>query len=73
MALRNKPTVALVTTQFWDQGDFVAEAGGMPDLPRVQLPHPVAGTGGAAMGELARALAPQIIERLRTSSVPVAA
>lgn len=73
MALRNKPTVALVTTQFWNQGDFVAEAGGMPDLPRVQLPHPVAGTGNASMAELARTLAPQIIERLRTSTASIAA
>ena len=73
MALRNKPTVALVTTQFWDQGNFVAEARGMPDLPRVQLPHPVAGTGGSAMGELARTLAPQIIDRLRGAAAPAAA
>ena len=73
MALRNKPTVALVTTQFWEQGNFVAEARGMPELPRVQLPHPVAGTGSDAMGELARRLAPQIIARLQGIETPAAA
>ena len=62
-----------MTTQFWDQGDFVAEAGGMPDLPRVQLPHPVAGTGNAAMADLARELAPRIIDRLRGVAAPAAA
>ena len=39
------PAVALVTEDFWPQGDFVAQSLGMPDIPRVQLPHPLAGTG----------------------------
>jgi len=37
--------VALVTEDFWPQGNFVAQSLGMPDIPRVQLPHPLAGTG----------------------------
>ncbi len=61
-----------MTSQFWDQGDFVAEAGGMPELPRLQLPHPVAGTGATAMTELARQIAPDIVARLR-GAAPVAA
>ena len=28
-----------------------SKAAGMPDIPRVVLPHPVAGTGEARMGE----------------------
>ena len=39
------PAVALVTQDFWPQGNFVAQSLGMPDIPRVQLPHPLAGTG----------------------------
>lgn len=55
------PAVALVTTAFWDQGIFVARAAGMPDLPRLELPHPVAGTGSAAMAAVAATLAPQLV------------
>ena len=35
------------------QGDQVARSNRMPDVPRLRLPHPVAGTGAAAMAELA--------------------
>ena len=45
VARRNIPSVALVTDEFWAQGDFIATSFGMPGVPRVQLPHPVAGTG----------------------------
>lgn len=58
------PAVAFVTTEFWPQGDFVASAEGMPEVPRVQLPHPVAGTGRAAMAELASSIAAQVLDRL---------
>lgn len=58
------PAVAFVTTEFWPQGDFVAGAEGMPAVPRVELPHPVAGIGRTAMSELANAIASQVIERL---------
>lgn len=58
------PAVAFVTTEFWPQGDFVASAEGMPGVPRVQLPHPVAGTGRVAMTELASSIAGQVLERL---------
>lgn len=58
------PAVAFVTTEFWPQGDFVASAEGMPAVPRVQLPHPVAGIGRAAMVKLASAIAGQVLERL---------
>jgi hypothetical protein len=71
MAKRGKPTVALVTDEFWAQGDFVATAAGMPDIPRHQLPHPVAGSGKDAMSTLAEEIAEQLIARLRNQ--PVAA
>lgn len=68
LARKSTPAVALVTTTFWPQGDFVASAAGMPDLPRVQLPHPVAGTGHDAMSAIARDVAPQIVAALTSAS-----
>ncbi len=56
--------MALVTEDFWPQGDFVASAFGMPDLPRLRLPHPVAGSGRQAMRSLARAIAPALVDLL---------
>jgi hypothetical protein len=60
--------VALVTEEFWSQGDFVARSLGMPDIPRVRLPHPVAGTGRANMRKVADAVAPQILAALAGTS-----
>jgi len=59
------PSVALVTEDFWPQGNFTAQSLGMPDVPRVQLPHPLAGTGQSHLKAVAERLAPQIIERLK--------
>ena len=61
------PAVALVTSEFWPQGDFVAQSLGMPDVPRVQLPHPIAGTGTANMKAVAEQYAPLIIKALEAS------
>lgn len=61
LARRGIPAVALVTEEFVPQSVFVANAAGMPDIPRVILPHPVAGTGRAAMRSVAEAyLAPML-------------
>lgn len=64
IARRGIPAVALVTDDFWAQGDFVARSVGLPDLPRVRLPHPVAGTGVAAMAQVADGVAPTILSAL---------
>ena len=72
-AKRGLPTVTLVTDEFWAQGDFVAGAAGMPDIPRQRLPHPVAGSGTEAMAELADRIADEVIARLRGQSTGVAA
>ena len=64
LALRNIPTVALVTEPFWQQGDLIALSGGMPDIPRVRLPHPVAGSSAAEMTALADRIAPRLIDVL---------
>lgn len=63
-ALVGLPAVALVTEQFWPQGDFVATAFGMPDIPRVQLPHPIAGTSADAMKIVAEKVVPEIVAAL---------
>tara|TARA_B100000959_G_C14761277_1_gene533449 strand:- start:260 stop:478 length:219 start_codon:yes stop_codon:yes gene_type:complete len=57
------PAIALVTEDFWPQGDFVAASVGMPDLPRVQLPHPVAGTGTARMQEVASYIISDVLDQ----------
>jgi hypothetical protein len=62
--------VALVTDEFWAQGDFVAGAAGMPDIPRQRLPHPVAGSGTEAMADVADRIADEVIARLRGQSTP---
>ena len=64
MARKGLPAVALVTSKFWPQGDFVARAEGMPAVPRVRLPHPVAGTGKAAMQALANDISTEVLRRL---------
>jgi hypothetical protein len=62
LARRGIPAIALVTEAFWAQGDFVARSVGMPDIPRVLLPHPVAGTGTQNMGVVADAAVKSIVD-----------
>ena len=57
--------VALVSEPFWQQGELIALSNGMPDVPRLRLPHPVAGSGADAMAALAAKLAPRIVAVLR--------
>jgi hypothetical protein len=70
LARRERAVVALVTETFWQQGDLIALSNGMPDVPRLCLPHPVAGSGTEAMARLADALAPKIIAVLRGETAP---
>ena len=58
------PVVALVTSDFWAQGNFVAAAAGMADVPRVQLPHPVASTGRTRMRQIALEVVDDIVSAL---------
>lgn len=53
--------VALVTDEFWDQASFVARAEGMPSVPKVRLPHPIAGTGDERMATVAEEIADEVI------------
>ena len=62
IARKGMPVVSLVTEEFWAQGNFVAQSLGMPDLPRVQLPHPIAGTGDVNIGLVAESVIEQILD-----------
>lgn len=63
-ARRGIPAVSFVTEAFWEQGNFVARADGMPTVPRIKLPYPVAGTGDGALKSLADRVADEVIARL---------
>ncbi len=67
MARRDIPAVALVTEEFRAQGDFIATSFGMPDIPRVQLPHPVAGTGTDNHCLVAEKIAAELVAALEGS------
>ncbi len=67
-AERGLPSIAFVTADFWKQGDFVAKAQGMPDIPRVKLPHPVAGTGKEAMAKLAEDIMTNVLQQLKNGA-----
>jgi hypothetical protein len=58
------PAVALITERFAEQGRMIAAARGMPDLPQVRLPYPVAGTGRQAIARVAGESVPAILEAL---------
>ena len=66
LARQGIPAIALVTEKFVDQGDFVARSVGLPDLPRVRLPHPVAGTGKESLRAIAQSIVPQILRAWET-------
>ncbi len=63
-ARRGLPAVSLVTEKFWPQGDFIARSEGMTDLPRIQLPHPVAGSGSENMAKVAVEIRDRVVRAL---------
>ena len=66
-ARRGVPAVALIPEEFWPQGAFVSESLGMPDIPKVKLPHPIAGTGTDNIRAVARQVASEVIDALEIS------
>ena len=68
LARKSVPTVTLLTEKFVEQGNFVARSVGMPTLPRLVLPHPVAGSGDKNMRRVAAEVVPRIVEALRGSA-----
>jgi hypothetical protein len=67
MARRDIAAVALVTDEFWAQGEFIAASFGMPDIPRVKLPHPVAGAGTENHRLVAEKIAAELVAALEGS------
>lgn len=63
----NIPAVAIVSEAFWAQGDFVARSLGMPDIPRVQIPHPVSGSGRENMQRVANNITAELLSALGVS------
>ena len=68
LARAGTPVVVLVTETFEGQANFVSDAESMPDVPRVLLPHPIAGTDDAYMADVAERIAPDVITLLRGTS-----
>jgi len=64
LARRKIPSVCLLTDKFSAQGDFISRAAGMPEIPRVILPHPIAGTGRERMRRVAETFVDTVIESL---------
>ena len=58
------PSVAILTEAFVEQGDFVARAVGMPDIPRAIIEHPCSGGGRDKLERVARDLAPRLVAAL---------
>ena len=54
----------MITDDFWGQGNFMADSLGMPDLPRVRLPHPVAGLGESKIEAIAQSVVDEILDKL---------
>ncbi|MDZ7728941.1 MAG: hypothetical protein U5Q44_12500 [Dehalococcoidia bacterium] len=59
------PVVSLVTEEFVEQAGFVAQAAGVPAVPRYVLPHPCSGTGEANLERVARESVDGILALLR--------
>ena len=62
IAQRGFPVVTLITEDFWEQGAFVANSLGMPGIPRVKLPHPVAGLGEEKISLIAEGIVEDILD-----------
>jgi len=69
IARSGTPVVSIVTTKFVDEAHFVARATGIPDLPLVVVPHPVAGRDESYQRGIARQIAGSLLEALSTGRV----
>jgi hypothetical protein len=64
LARTGTPVVALITGRFVEQGRLIAAARGMPALPQVALPYPIAGSGPSAIAQTAAEATPAILAAL---------
>jgi hypothetical protein len=64
LARAGVPVAVLVTTKFRELADFMARAGGLPDLPFVFLPHPIAGRDKEFHQRIAAGISSSILSAL---------
>jgi hypothetical protein len=64
IAQRQVPSVVLITEPFWAQSAFLASGAGMPDVPRIKLPYPVAGCSDNELRRIAATFAPLALRSL---------
>ena len=62
IAKKGMPVVSLITDDFWGQGTFVAKSLGIADIPRVKLPHAVAGLGEVKIAAIADRVVDTILD-----------
>lgn len=67
IATRHTHVVALITERFWQQSALVARAHGLSEVPRVELPYPLAGTGTPNLRRVAASVAPAVMRALGVS------
>lgn len=65
LAQRGVPAVALITEMFWAQSASVAVGCGMPGLPRIRLPYPVANVPANRLADIAEDCAQRVNEWLQ--------
>jgi hypothetical protein len=65
LARAGLPVAVLVTTKFRDEAVFIARADGVPDVPFVFLPHPIAGRDAAYHRTVANAITASVIEAMQ--------
>lgn len=70
LAREGVPVATIVTTKFVTEARFVARATGIPALPIVVVPHPVAGRDAAYQRRLATEIVPALLEALATGRSP---
>ena len=63
-AERGIPSVTLICDVFWKYSEWMQGALGMTNIPRVQIPYPVAGTSEKSQRDVAELVAPQILDKL---------
>lgn len=64
LAREGVPVAVLVTERFREEALFLARALGLPDLPFVFIPYPIAGQDAAWQRRLAEAIAPLVLTAL---------
>lgn len=60
--------MVLVTEEFVEPAEAVSRASGMPGVPVIVLPHPMAGSGKQNLKDVAAKFTPRILDVLKGGS-----